>query len=84
MIGVGLLIQIGASIALAVTNISLAILGMVSFLGFIVFALGCYYYAKGKGRSGLWGIIGFLSLIGFIILLILPDKSANQSQAAAS
>lgn len=84
MIGIGLLLEIAASIALSLTNLSLLILGTVSFIGFVVFALGCYYYAKSKGRSGLWAILGIFSLIGFIILLVLPDKSEVKSQPVAT
>lgn len=84
MIGVGLLLKIAAGIALSLTNLPLLLLGTVSFIGFVVFVIGCYYYAKGKGRSGLWALIGVLSLIGFIILLVLPDKSNGQAQPAAA
>lgn len=84
MIGVGLLIEIAASIAISSTNLPLVILGSVSLLGLLIFVLGCYFYAKGKGRSAIWAILGVFSLIGFIILLVLPDKSESQTQTTTA
>jgi hypothetical protein len=38
---------------------------------------GCVHYAKGKGYSPYWGCLGFLSILGFIFLALLPDKHKN-------
>jgi len=38
---------------------------------------GLAYYAIGKGRSGWWGLCGFLSFIGLIILACLKDRSGT-------
>lgn len=51
-------------------------LGLVMTLGGTVMLLfGFAYYAKAKGRSPLWCLAGFLSLIGLIILALLKDHS---------
>lgn len=34
-------------------------------------------YAKAKGHSGLWAAAGVLTLLGLVILLLLPDKHKN-------
>ena len=70
------------------SNPEIAILMLGSFifiimLGFpIAFTLmamgvGFGYYAKAKGRSILWGLCGFLSLLGLLILALLKDKSGD-------
>ena len=40
----------------------------------IPFFIGLYYYAKAKGYSGWLALLGFLHLLGLIILVLLPDK----------
>lgn len=36
---------------------------------------GCVFYVKGKCRHPAWGAMGFLSLLGLIVLICLKDKS---------
>lgn len=38
---------------------------------------GLAMYAKAKGRSPLWGLMGFLSLLGLIFLAILKDLAPD-------
>ena len=42
--------------------------------GSVLFIIGCWCYAKGKGYHGAWGLLGLLSLIGLIILVCMRDK----------
>jgi hypothetical protein len=42
--------------------------------GMFLFIWGCTCYAKGKGYGRTVGLLGFLNLIGLLILLSLPDK----------
>lgn len=42
--------------------------------GIFLFIWGCTFYAKGKGYGRAVGLLGFLNLIGLLILLCLPDK----------
>lgn len=54
---------------------TLALLAMVFlFAGTLMFLIGLAYYAKAKGQSGAWGLLGFLSFIGWIWLALLPDR----------
>lgn len=39
-----------------------------------LFFWGLYNYAKSKGRTGWLALLGFLNLIGLIILVMLPNK----------
>ncbi len=56
-------------------------LGLLGLLVFIIAAAsmiwGCVHYAKGKGYSPYWGALGLLSIIGFIVLALFPDKHKN-------
>ena len=38
---------------------------------------GLAYYAIAKGRSGWWGLCGFLSWIGLVILALLKDRTPD-------
>ncbi|MFH0826072.1 MAG: ankyrin repeat domain-containing protein [Pseudomonadota bacterium] len=49
---------------------------IVSF-GLQIVGLG--YYAKGKGRSPAWGLMGLLSCIGLIVLASMKDLSDGQT-----
>jgi hypothetical protein len=42
--------------------------------GILLFIWGLFNYAKGKGYSGLWGLLGLLSVFGLAILAFFPDK----------
>ena len=68
-IAIGLLLQI-ASVPLGGTII--ATLVLCAGAGFFIY--GCCCYAIGKGYSGGFGLLGVLSLLGLIILVLLPDK----------
>ena len=72
-VGMGIICQIGSNFT-DNQAISLAIL----CVGIIFFIWGCISYAQGKGQSPLLGLLGFLSLCGLIILILLPDKHKNQ------
>lgn len=44
---------------------------------------GCMAYAESKAYSKWVGLLGLLTIIGLIILVVLPDKWKNQDQAAS-
>jgi hypothetical protein len=56
------------------TGLALAA-NVVEIVSGVLFIWGCCMYAKGKGYSAAFGLLGFLSLIGLIILVVLPDKA---------
>lgn len=43
-------------------------------IGAVAMIWGCAMYAKGKGYSGWWGLLGIFWIIGFIILFFFRDK----------
>ena len=55
-------------------------------LGTVLLIIGYGYYAKAKGRSSAWCLMGFLSVIGLIILGCLKDfeRESTQKQAMHS
>ena len=53
--------------------------GLCAIAGTILFIWGCCSYAIAKGHSWAWGLLGFLSLLGLIILLFLPDRNKATS-----
>ncbi len=74
-IAVGLVMQVVGALMPADPAL-LSVLGLVLLLGGIgTFCWGCICYARGKGRSGAWGVLGVTSLLGLIILVLLPDAN---------
>lgn len=56
-------------------------LGVVLSLGCaVLFIYGCMQYCKGKGYPAALGLLGLLSIIGLIILAVLPDKHKGGMQ----
>ena len=51
---------------------------LVFVVGAGLFIYGCTLYAKAKGYNWAVGLLGILSLIGLIVLAVLPDKNKNQ------
>ncbi len=75
-VGLGVLAQLIGFIASQYVDIG-TILWLAAILiygGIILFIWGLWSYAIGKGYRGAWGLLGFLSLIGFVILFFFPDK----------
>ncbi|HTV41525.1 MAG TPA: hypothetical protein VMF08_13165 [Candidatus Sulfotelmatobacter sp.] len=51
------------------------LLECVGLAGGVLFMFGLGFFAKGKGYSGLFGLLGLLTCIGLLIVLLLPDKT---------
>lgn len=47
---------------------------VVMLLGTVLLIMGLSWYAAAKGHHRAWGLMGFLSLIGLIVLACLPDR----------
>ena len=75
----GIILQIvGNVIAQANPGTPLGVWGIpISLIGTALLIAGLAYYAIAKGRSGWWGLLGFLSCIGLIILALLKDEAPN-------
>jgi len=55
----------------------LAILGwLITIIGTILLLAGFTFYAKSKGRSIAWSLLAILPIVGWIILILLRDKSS--------
>jgi hypothetical protein len=46
---------------------------IVLIVGTVLLMIGLAYYAKAKGRSAAWCLMGLLSIIGLIVLACLKD-----------
>ncbi len=58
----------------------IALLGYTMLVaGTVVFIWGCWSFAKAKGYPGAVGLLGFFSLIGLIILFVLPDRRLKRA-----
>lgn len=53
------------------------LVNLVAHASFASLIYGLYNYAKAKGYSGWLALLGFLQIIGLIILVVLPDKRKN-------
>jgi hypothetical protein len=53
------------------------------FIGHIALIRGCVLLAQNKGYNALYGSLGFLSLIGLSILMLLPDRLNKKNQTDA-
>lgn len=47
---------------------------IVQIAGTILLIVGLSFYARAKGRHPAWGLLGLLSIIGLIVLAVLPDR----------
>jgi hypothetical protein len=63
--------------SLLVTSDSVSLAMFIVGLGLVLW--GCYLWAKLKGRSWAWMLLGFLAPAGLMGLLILPAKSQTVS-----
>jgi hypothetical protein len=71
-VGIGIVLQIVGKV---LSNDGMVGIGFVVLLaGAIVFIWGCGQYAKAKGYSPWFGLLGLLSILGLIALVFFPDK----------
>lgn len=58
-------------------------LAMVGYFGsMVIFFFLLYYLSKGKGYPGWYAAVGFLFILGLILILLLKDKYPDNAQAA--
>lgn len=72
--GSGLLVQVVGNLSGGVTGVVLMLVGT----GLLIW--GLTYYARMRGQSPWWGLLGLLSCIGMFILLLLPKTCHNCGQ----
>lgn len=51
--------------------------GVIRVAGGVLVIVGCCFYAKSKGYSATWGLLGILSIIGLLILICLKDRTVT-------
>ncbi|KPK51425.1 MAG: hypothetical protein AMS22_10950 [Thiotrichales bacterium SG8_50] len=75
----GFILQIvGQVMAQTQPETDVGLLGnLVLLVGTALLIAGLAHYAIAKGRSGWWGLCGFLSLVGFLILALLKDHAPD-------
>ena len=73
----GIILQcLGGLVPLAASRPFLALLGWLMLSsGTLLLVIGFAYYAKAKGRSPAWSLLGLASIVGWIVLLFLTAKS---------
>ena len=68
----GIILQIGGNMYATVNRFT----GFpVSLVGTGLLIAGLSFYAIAKGRSSWWGVCGFLSCVGLLILALLKDRA---------
>ncbi|MDZ7611332.1 MAG: hypothetical protein U5L10_01075 [Candidatus Moranbacteria bacterium] len=78
-VGLGLVLQFSSLFLRQDGDVMSALGSLVSLGGIILFTIGCWHYAKGKGYHGAYGLLGLLfSILGLIILIAMPDKNKEQ------
>lgn len=50
----------------------------LSLVGTVLLLIGLGYYAKAKGHTPVWGLMGLLSCLGILVLALLPDRNIEQ------
>jgi hypothetical protein len=95
-VGLGLALLIGAQIMegpdgqvvifVGIRNLSslTPITGVMVIAGMALFIWGCFMYAQGKGYSPWVGLFGLLSIVGLLILVLMPDRHPEAKGSAPS
>jgi hypothetical protein len=76
-IGIGagfVLVLIGKYLAMSQPGSAGTLGWVIVLVGLGFFVWGSSQYAKAKGLSPYWGILGLFYILGFVILFLLPDR----------
>jgi len=68
----------------APTDLTYMSLAAGSLIGVILLIVGLRHYARAKGYSPNYGFLGLLSLLGVLIIVLLPDKTKDQTSKPTS
>ncbi|MGH8677258.1 MAG: hypothetical protein ACREUQ_02755 [Burkholderiales bacterium] len=74
-VGLGIVLQIAGRSMQSPFGVLLMLAGVVAFIW------GCTEYARGKGYSGWFGVLGLFSILGLIVLAVMPDKHKDAPSA---
>lgn len=68
---------------MVVQTIGLVIHPLIALAGTALLIAGLAYYAKAKGHSGWYGLLGLLSWFGIIGLILLKDRRETAGEREA-
>jgi hypothetical protein len=67
---------VGGSVTAMSHSLPLIVLGWSIFLvGTVFLLIGFCFYVKSKGRDPAWCVLALLSIVGWVVLVLLKDKS---------
>ena len=75
-VGLGIILQVAGRAMESPFGLLLLLAGAIAFVW------GCAEYARGKGYSGWFGLLGVFSILGLIVLALLPDKHKDAPSGA--
>ena len=79
---------LGGSVTQICRSVPLVVLGWSVYLaGSALLLIGFAFYVRSKGRNPAWCLLALISIIGWIVLVLLKDKSLsslNQENSEAT
>jgi glycerol uptake facilitator-like aquaporin len=79
----GLILQIAGNVMMRSGPDKEGVGLLVGIIGTALLMGGLMMYARAKGRSPAWGLMGLLSIIGLIVLAMLEDRAPSGKARAA-
>jgi hypothetical protein len=76
----GIILQVAGNIMMTSNPENRTLGRLVLVVGTLLLIGGLAMYAKAKGRSPVWGLMGFLSCIGLIVLALLKDCAPGRQR----
>ncbi|GIK53267.1 MAG: hypothetical protein HUU03_04905 [Planctomycetaceae bacterium] len=76
----GLLLQVGGSF---LRFMSIELFVALAAVGAALLIVGCMHYARARGYKRELGLLGLLSVLGVVILVLLPDREKSSPEGAA-
>ncbi len=82
----GVIVQtVGWIMANGARTVPVALFGSLLFFGGTgLLLVGLFFYARAKGHSGWWSLVGLLSCVGILVLAVLPDRLKEEKTEIAS
>ena len=71
----GFILQIVGIFVKSPIGMNDALSAILFISGYFLLIWSCWLYAREKGYSGAWRLLGLFGLLGFVILFFLKDKS---------
>ena len=52
---------------------------LLQLFGLVLVCIGAAKLAESKGRNKIWGLLGFFSIVGIVVLILIPKKTVEQN-----